>query len=158
METSSKVSSSEREIVLNGKSTVFKPRITVLGTVTANYSELGGRIPIPAPADLGIHSGQLSPCPGSAHCAEMRFISSDPSSTFQALVNLIGQDRSAHVVEQTTDYLHAEVSSAFFGFVDDLELLMDPTGVQSRSISRLGESDLGVNASRLADLQAHLKH
>ena len=35
----------------------FKPRITVLGTVTANYSELGGRIPIPAPADLGNLSG-----------------------------------------------------------------------------------------------------
>jgi len=49
--------SSEREIVLNGKSIVFKPRITVLGTVTANYSELGGRIPIPAPADLGDLSG-----------------------------------------------------------------------------------------------------
>jgi len=49
--------SSEREIVLNGKSSVFKPRITVLGTVTANYSELGGRIPIPAPADLGDLSG-----------------------------------------------------------------------------------------------------
>ena len=49
--------SSEREIVLYGKSTVFKPRITVLGTVTANYSELGGRIPIPAPADLGDLSG-----------------------------------------------------------------------------------------------------
>ena len=46
--------SSEREIFLNGKGTVFKPRITVLGTVTANYSELGGRIPIPAPADLGL--------------------------------------------------------------------------------------------------------
>ena len=29
----------------------------VLGTVTANYSELGGRIPIPAPADLGDLSG-----------------------------------------------------------------------------------------------------
>jgi len=28
--------SSERDIVLNGKSTEFKPRITVLGTVTAN--------------------------------------------------------------------------------------------------------------------------
>ena len=49
--------SSERDIVLNGKSTLFKPRITVLGTVTANYSELGGRIPIPAPADLGDLSG-----------------------------------------------------------------------------------------------------
>ena len=49
--------SSEKEIYLNGKTTKFKPRITVLGTVTANYSELGGRIPIPAPADLGNLSG-----------------------------------------------------------------------------------------------------
>ena len=49
--------SSEREINLNGKTAIFKPRITVLGTVTANYSELGGRIPIPAPADLGDLSG-----------------------------------------------------------------------------------------------------
>ena len=48
---------SEKEIDLNGRTTLFKPRITVLGTVTANYSELGGRIPIPAPADLGNLSG-----------------------------------------------------------------------------------------------------
>ncbi len=51
------VLSSEKEIILNGKTTKFKPRITILGTVTANYSELGGRIPIPAPADLGDLSG-----------------------------------------------------------------------------------------------------
>ena len=49
--------SSEKEILLNGENTKFKPRITVLGTVTANYSELGGRIPIPAPANLGDLSG-----------------------------------------------------------------------------------------------------
>ena len=48
---------SEKEIELNGKTEKFKPRITVLGTVTANYSELGGKIPIPAPADLGDLSG-----------------------------------------------------------------------------------------------------
>ncbi len=51
------VLSSEKVIDLNGTTTKFKPRITVLGTVTANYSELGGRIPIPAPADLGDLSG-----------------------------------------------------------------------------------------------------
>ena len=49
--------SSEREIFLNNKNIKFKPRITFLGTVTANYLELGGRIPIPAPADLGDLSG-----------------------------------------------------------------------------------------------------
>ncbi len=51
------VLSSEKEINLNGKTIKFKPRITLLGTVTANYSELGGKIPIPAPADLGNLSG-----------------------------------------------------------------------------------------------------
>ena len=49
--------SSEKEIYLNGNVNRFKPRITILGTVTANYSELGGKIPIPAPADLGDLSG-----------------------------------------------------------------------------------------------------
>ena len=49
--------SSEKEITLNGKTTKYKPRIIILGTVTANYLELGGRIPIPAPADLGNLSG-----------------------------------------------------------------------------------------------------
>ena len=32
-------------------------RIVILGTVTANSKELGGKIPIPAPADLGDLSG-----------------------------------------------------------------------------------------------------
>tara|TARA_Y100001968_G_C19382938_1_gene731280 strand:+ start:462 stop:1475 length:1014 start_codon:yes stop_codon:yes gene_type:complete len=33
------------------------PRVVILGTVTANNKELGGKIPIPAPADLGNLSG-----------------------------------------------------------------------------------------------------
>ena len=33
------------------------PRVVILGTVTANLKELGGKIPIPAPADLGDLSG-----------------------------------------------------------------------------------------------------
>ena len=111
----------------------------------------------PVPADLGIHAGELSPCPGPAHCAQRRFLSSDPASTFERLADVITRDRAAMVVEQNDEYLHAEMSSFFFGFVDDLELLIDATGVQSRSISRLGESDLGVNARRLADLDAFLK-
>jgi uncharacterized protein (DUF1499 family) len=46
-----------------------------------------------------------------------------------------------------------------FGFVDDLELYADTEhGVlQARSVSRLGDSDLGVNAQRLAGLQRQLK-
>ena len=49
--------SSDDQINLNGKNIKFLPRIIILGTVTANYKEFGGRIPIPAPADLGDLSG-----------------------------------------------------------------------------------------------------
>jgi protochlorophyllide reductase len=35
------------------KSASPDPRLVILGTVTANSKELGGKIPIPAPADLG---------------------------------------------------------------------------------------------------------
>tara|TARA_Y100001933_G_scaffold236571_1_gene258667 strand:+ start:7236 stop:8243 length:1008 start_codon:yes stop_codon:yes gene_type:complete len=49
--------SSQKKIYLGGKNVNFIPRITILGTTTANYLELGGKIPIPAPADLGDLSG-----------------------------------------------------------------------------------------------------
>ena len=56
---------SDKDINLNGKNISFTSRITILGTVTANYIELGGKIPIPAPADLGdlagFERGFLSP-------------------------------------------------------------------------------------------------
>lgn len=35
------------------KSSSAEPRLVILGTVTANRKELGGKIPIPAPPDLG---------------------------------------------------------------------------------------------------------
>jgi protochlorophyllide reductase len=35
------------------QSTAAEPRLVILGTVTANPKELGGKIPIPAPPDLG---------------------------------------------------------------------------------------------------------
>ena len=48
---------SDERIILNGEILKFIPRITILGTVTANNLELGGKIPIPAPANLGDLSG-----------------------------------------------------------------------------------------------------
>ena len=57
------------------------------------------------------------------------------------------------IVTQRDNYLHATYSSRIFGFVDDLELAAnDDVTLEARSISRLGESDLGVNAQRLENL------
>ena len=75
------------------------------------------------------------------------------------LSQLVQESPRTVVVNQTETYLHAEASSTFFGFVDDLELFADRDNsqIQARSESRLGDSDLGVNAARLAALRSGLE-
>lgn len=113
----------------------------------------------PLPADLGVHNGALSPCPSPAHCARADLTVSDPAASLAALVPVIEATPRTQILEQGDGYLHATASSALFGFVDDLELYADTArGVlQARSVSRLGDSDLGVNGQRLAALQAALR-
>ena len=41
---------------------------------------------------------------------------------FNRLSELVQETPRTVVMDETETYLHAEVSSAFFGFVDDLEL------------------------------------
>ena len=113
----------------------------------------------PVPGDLGVHNGQLSPCPSPAHCARRSWNPADPQADFETLAEAAADLPRSVVVERDDGYLHAQVSSALFGFVDDLELLRLKEGqeVQARSISRLGDSDLGVNARRLMELDAALE-
>lgn len=62
-------------------------------------------------------------------------------------------------METGEGYLHATATSRIFGFVDDLELHAAPQAgvIEARSVSRLGDSDLGVNAKRLARLRQALQ-
>ena len=108
----------------------------------------------PVPTDLGVHGGELSPCPGPEHCAQARWSSDDLARDWSSLTETVEALPRTTVVEHTDTYLHAEVSSALFGFVDDLELHATEGMIQARSISRLGDSDLGVNARRLAELRS----
>ena len=112
----------------------------------------------PVPADLGVHNGALSPCASPAHCARADWSVADPAAALAALVPVIEATPRTEVLEQGDGYLHATATSALFGFVDDLELYTDTArGVlQARSVSRLGDSDLGVNAQRLAALRQQL--
>ena len=127
----------------------------LLLTLTLAFFHLLG----PVPADLGVHNGALSPCPSPAHCARADWTVADPEAALAALVPVVAATPRTEVVEQRSGYLHATASSALFGFVDDLELYADTAHglLQARSVSRLGDSDLGVNASRLAALRDQLK-
>ena len=112
----------------------------------------------PMPPELGVHDGFLSPCPSPAHCARADWEVSDPEAGFARLVTVVQAMPRTTLVEQGDGYLHATASSALFGFVDDLELYADQARgqLQARSVSRSGDSDLGVNGRRLASLNQAL--
>ena len=104
---------------------------------------------------------RLAPCPNSPNCvnsqetgrsavAPLAFSDSVPSA-FARLQRIVASLPRTRVVEATDSYLHAEVKSRIFGFVDDIEFLIDPLAsqVHVRSASRVGYSDFGVNRARV---------
>ena len=113
----------------------------------------------PVPADLGVSNGELRACKTTAHCARQVWESADPTADFNKLNTLLLQTPRMVVVDKRKAYLHAEASSAFFGFIDDLEVFADndKSQIQARSESRIGDSDLGVNAARISELRSALE-
>lgn len=122
------------------------------------------------PANIGLESSRLAPCPSSPNCVSSDAADSTHSIAAFALaipsreawLAVRGSVESlprTKIISETADYLHAECTSALFGFVDDLELhLRTAEGVIAvRSASRLGYSDLGVNRRRIEHLRASLR-
>ncbi len=112
----------------------------------------------PAPADLGVGDQGLSPCLSPAHCAAQSWPVDNAQEALMGLLPAVLALEGVDLVETNAGYVHATVSSRLFGFVDDLELYADPAQgvIQARSQSRLGDSDLGVNARRLERLHRAL--
>lgn len=113
----------------------------------------------PVPPDLGVRNGSLAACATTAHCARAAWPVADARQALAAVLPALRNLPRVEILEQSPSYVHATVSSAWFGFVDDVELLADDADgvLQARSVSRLGDSDLGVNGRRLATLAAALQ-
>ncbi len=119
------------------------------------------------PSNLGPVNGKLRPCPDSPNC-----VCSCDSSEGHAIAPLAwkgkpqaGLERLVQVIQalpgttcepiQDSQYFHAEFTSTWFRFVDDLEFLVDPKAqvIHVRSASRVGKSDLGVNRQRVEEIR-----
>lgn len=115
------------------------------------------------PADVG--TGTLAPCPPKPNCVSSLAtdpqhrvvpftVTGRPEVALQLMVEAIAELRNVRVATFRADYAHLEFTSAIMGFVDDVELKVDPAGlIQVRSASRLGSSDFGVNRKRVEDLR-----
>ena len=114
-----------------------------------------------APGPFGVRNSSLLPCPDSPNCVvskggegshaiePLRF-EGDPAEAMRRLREVLGSLPRVRIVMDSEPYLHAEAQSRLFGFVDDLEFLIDPEGgrIDFRSASRVGWSDMGVNRAR----------
>ncbi len=79
-------------------------------------------------------------------------------STITELNRVLQQLPRVEVILLDQNYLYAEFSSRYFGFVDDVEFLYDEANqqLQLRSASRLGYGDLGANRRRIEFLRNQL--
>ena len=94
---------------------------------------------------------ELSECIEIAHCVREEWEVSAKEQPFNEIKEIIENTPRSVIVEIDGDYLHAEVTSKWMKYVDDLEVsfLPETSKFQIRSESRVGESDLGVNQKRV---------
>ena len=94
---------------------------------------------------------ELKPCIEVAHCVREEWQVNNIKKPFEEIKSIIENTPRTEIVEINGDYLHAEATSKWMKYVDDLEVsfLPDSNILLIRSESRVGESDLGVNKKRV---------
>ena len=112
----------------------------------------GGLLPCP-PSPNCVSS--LAPADDGLHRVQPLQFKGDPREAWSAIRVLVARTPRTTVVESSETYLRAEARTLVFGFVDDIEFLLDSDHglIQLRSASRLGQGDLGVNRTRIDDLR-----
>ncbi|GBF83631.1 hypothetical protein AsFPU3_0674 [Aphanothece sacrum FPU3] len=118
------------------------------------------------PNNLGIIEGKLAVCPTTPNCVSSQSQEAEHSiapfsyqgSTSDAIATLkkiINQQERSKIIAETDQYLYAQFTSKWMGFVDDVEFFLNPEKsiIDVRSASRLGESDLGVNRQRIEEIR-----
>ena len=101
---------------------------------------------------------ELSECVEIAHCVREEWEVDSIEQPFKEVKEIIENSPRSVIVELDGDYLHAEVTSKWMKYVDDLEVSFVPESrkLLVRSESRVGEGDLGVNQKRVDLLKSKL--
>ena len=112
----------------------------------------------------GLFSGHLSACSYTPNCVSSEIADDHshyisplryPASMSEETMDLIKevlQEVGGEITAEEGAYISATFTSAFFGFVDDVECRNDSAThtMHLRSASRVGHSDFGANRRRVA--------
>jgi uncharacterized protein (DUF1499 family) len=120
------------------------------------------------PTNLGVNQGRFAACPGTPNCVNSQAtdghqiaplaFSGDGAAAMAKVKQAIAALPGSAIISDAGNYINVEFTSALMGFVDDVEFYCDDAAgvIQVRSASRLGESDLGVNAKRVEAIRSAL--
>lgn len=114
------------------------------------------------PADIGVHDGRLKPAPPTPNCVNSQSTdgysriaplsyAGDGRKALARLHQIVASLPAAKTIDSRPDYVYAEFTSRWMGFVDDTEFYLDEKAavIHVRSASRLGRKDFGVNRQRV---------
>jgi len=115
---------------------------------------------------VGIIDGKFYPCPNTPNCVSTQATdakhkispisySGTMSEAKEKIIKIVNSLKRTKIITNTENYIHAEVRTATFKFVDDVELLFDNSEkfIQFRSRARSGHSDMGVNRKRMEKIR-----
>lgn len=107
----------------------------------------------------------LKECPDSPNCVSTQTQQKDKQmepipfeldvkEVVKVIKDVVEKRPRTHLKSETGNTLHYTFESRIFGFVDDVEFLIDTAKkhIHFRSASRTGYSDLGVNRKRMTEL------
>lgn len=117
------------------------------------------------PASGGVSEGTLTACPSSPNCVGSEGNDEDhsfdrlkyqgtPEQAKEKLMSVLNAYPNTKIVLNKENYIQAEFTTSIMRYVDDGEFLIDEEGIQVRSASRIGYSDMGKNRSRMEEIKA----
>ena len=101
---------------------------------------------------------RLEPCVEISHCVLEEWNISDIKDPLAKVKNIIESTPRTKIVEFNGNYIHAEVTSKWMKYIDDLEISYSNKNniFLIRSESRVGEGDFGVNQNRVNLIKSKL--
>lgn len=123
------------------------------------------------PHEIGLQNGQLAPpklgrsnSVSSQHAghdyhniAPLQY-SGDHKDAMAKLTEILNAMTRVSIIEQQANYIYAQASTQWMGYVDDIEFVLDPSAkvIHVRSASRLGRKDFGVNRARIESIRRRM--
>ena len=100
----------------------------------------------------------LKPCIQTSHCVREEWMAESIKDPLSEIQIILENTPRMEIVEIDGDYLHAESTSRFMKYIDDLEVSYNEfeNKLIIRSESRVGEGDFGVNQKRVDLLKSKL--